>query len=128
MEIKASDSRGLYQFICYNPEILEEKYIRFLHGLGVDAVEKGANNYARACFHHWRVIQDCLPPIGPFRFFQAMMGLDCDATRAFKQGVVEEFAEVWITLSRLGRLESSVLPLRELECEDPDVELGCWEY
>jgi hypothetical protein len=64
--------------------------------------------------------------MGPFRFFQALMGPDCDAARAFKQGVVEEFAEVWITLSRLGRLESSVLPLRELECEDPDVELGCW--
>ena len=126
VQVKPSDRRGLYQFIRYNPEIPQEEFIKYLWCVGADAIEKGSNEYAKTCFHHWRVLNDCLV-LGPLAFFQAIMGPTCDVSIEFQRKAIEEYAHVWDTIFRAGRLDPSILSMCGSGCDDPDVELLCRE-
>lgn len=88
LQVMVCDSPGLHQFIFYNPEILEEEHIKYLHGEGMEAIEKGADSYTRACLHHWQLLSDCLP-LGAHCFSRAIMGPPCEASKDFHKRVEE---------------------------------------
>jgi hypothetical protein len=94
--------------------------------MGMDAIVKGEETYAQTCFHHWQLLNDCLP-LRPLRSFQAIMGPSCDASRDFQKRAIEEFAEPWDMLFRAGKWDPSMLPICGSDSNDPDVELLCRE-
>ena len=91
VQIDCCDYRELYQFILYNPAILEtEEHIGYIQNEANGAMRNGAEALSQRCLHHWYVPKMCRD-LGANVFFQRMLGPPSPASQWF----FDEMADIY---------------------------------